>query len=71
MSRHRAVVGIVIAAAMIAGWFLRVGSELLPGWEGLAVPVSALVVAALIEVLDRRVEQAISDTETNPSGGDR
>lgn len=55
----------IVAFAIIAGWFFRVASELLPGWDALAVPVAALVWAALVEILDRSIDRAIK----NDSGG--
>jgi hypothetical protein len=64
------MIGAVVALAMIAGWFLRIGAEFLPGWGGLAMPVSGLVLASLVEVLDRRIDKAIRDQGARPAGGE-
>lgn len=65
---RRNTIGIVVALAMIAGWFLRIAAEKFPDWNGLAVPVSGLTLGILIEVLDRRISNAIRDSKTHSDG---
>lgn len=51
MSRN--MIGLVVAAAMVAGYALSVLTDLLPGWTLLLVLVALFVFSVLVEVLAR------------------
>lgn len=54
----------IVAAAMIAGWCLRVGAELLPAWDIVGFLASVIILAALVATLDHLIDKAT--TETHP-----
>lgn len=75
---RRPMIVMLVALAIIAGWFLRVAAEM-PPWGALGVPASALVLSVLVGLIDRyidktvrdQVNQVATDTETTLSAVDR
>lgn len=56
---RRTTIAVIIAFAMIAGWGLRIGAEMLPGWDSFGVLVAVLIFSALTDVADRGIDKAI------------